>query len=522
MKYGIVILLLLGSSVLGINILRGQNLLLLSDFENPEDTSWISRNSGIVSGTGSYSGQGALQVKGPGESHKFIEVPGGVKEITFKAFLKVSGVTFKSTQKVATNQNYISGDTVLVFPKTYQAVSISIDGYYQGSSKKVALLPNGEEIYFTRNSPWALVEREIKIPTGIVQIRISCRNSIEGSVALFDEIKIGKRQAGLVKQETAWANSVRANQAKANLIVKNGTFENGAENWDPYWGFNLSDISHSGKYSCLIQNADSGKWKGSGCIKPFQIPTGTTWLKVTAWIKADQVKGGPNAWETGAMVISLMDNKDNEVPGGDALARTVGTHDWRKFEALFPVSDRVTQFKILLHLAASTGKIYFDDIYAQALNDEQYYLENIELKNPGFESQLSSWPGYAGDATTEEAHSGEYALRVGGKEVAWQIRNQTITLKRDKKEVTIGAWIKAVQVSETPNSWEGGRIFVELKDVNGLVILTESVARVIGTTDWEKKSIRISIPEDAVSMTVSCGRANVSGNVYFDDISIEY
>ena len=99
---------------------------------------------------------------------------------------------------------------------------------------------------------------------------------------------------------------------------------------------------------------------------------------------------------------------------------------------------------------------------------------------------------------------------------------QTMSLVRNKKEFTLSGWIKTENVTETPNSWEGARVYVEFKDINGIVLSSEGVGRAVGNTDWEKFSKKISIPNDAVEVTISCGRANVSGNAYFDDLSLEY
>jgi hypothetical protein len=176
-----------------------------------------------------------------------------------------------------------------------------------------------------------------------------------------------------------------------------------------------------------------------------------------------------------------------------------------------------------MHLGASTGKIWFDDLFAEPMTEEQYYEANLKLKNPGFENYLTGWPVYAGVATNEEAHTGEYSLKVAGTASAWEMRMQTITLQRGKKQITVGGWMKTVDVPQNYNLWEGARIYVQFKDENGLEIPFDGgVARVVGNTDWTYYSKTLTIPDDAFEMTIHCGRANVAGTVYFDDIVVEY
>lgn len=487
--------------------------LFYDGFEKKEDSSWFLRNADKVEYQ-SYRGQRSVEITSPGEASYILELPEGTQEIVVRGWLKLVSST---TKNFKSSNNYISGDTVVVSGRSSNRASLNVESADPG-----ILLKDGSVGIITRNTGWTNFEKEIRIPKGLRKIKILCKNNIENGVAYFDEIEIEKRQIGFVKQESAWARSVRENNEKAKLLVKNGDFEEGGAIWNQYWGFQLSDIAHSGKYACTIQNSDSGAWKGSGNDKLFKIPLGTSKLKVSVWIKADHVVGGPNAWETGAILLSFADNFGNEVPGGDAVARTVGTHDWRKFETYFNVSERATQFKLLLQLAASTGKIYFDDIVAEPMTEEEFYKTNVALKNPGFENLLSGWPTYAGEATKEQAHSGEYSLKVAGKEAAWEMRMQNLSVVRDKKELTISIWIKTIDITETPNSWEGARVYIEFLDINGISLNTENVGRAVGNTDWQKQTATIAIPEDAVSFTIACGRANVAGKAFFDDVSLEY
>jgi hypothetical protein len=496
-------------------------VLLWEDFESIHDTSWVLTDS-YKTDKQSYKGQMCAEVTGIGEISYVLNLPeAGITELVVKGWIKLDGATGKYEKIPVANNTYALGDTVVVTPLKYKAAILRIDGYKNESDKSSALR-GGQIGVLYRNSPWTYFEKEIKVPAGTKKIKIVCRNIIENSKAYFDEIIVERRQVGFVQEESSWAKSVRLFKEKASRLVKNGDFEEGGENWNQYWGFQLSDISHAGNYSCLIQNSDSGAWKGSGNEKLFKIPKGTTKLKVSTWIKADNIIGGLNTWETGAMLLSFTDDFGNEVPGGDAVARTVGTHDWRKFESYFSVSERATNFKIALQMAASRGKIYFDDILAEPMTDEEFYKVNIYLKNPGFENLLSGWPAYAGEATLEQAHSGIYSLKVAGEKAAWDVRSQTVSLVKNKKQFTFSVWMKTVGITETPNVWEGARVYIEFKDINGISLTTENVGRAVGNTDWQKYTANITVPEDAVEFTVSCGRANVSGSAFFDDASLEY
>jgi hypothetical protein len=473
-------------------------ILLRDDFENRQDTSWIYTNS-IRSNEQSYKGQYSLEVSAKGEASYLLAIPEGVKELEISGWANLYTAARRFEEQA------------------YSSIEVELVG------QESAPLKGGIVGRFYQNTPWTYFEGDIKLPKGTKAVRIVCKNTFEDAArAFFDELRIEKRQIGFVKKETSWGLAVKRMKDRSSQIVKNGNFEDGAEVWDGYWGFQLSTIARTGQYSGMIQNSDSGAWKGSTNMDLFRIPPGTSKLKVSAWIKADNVVGGPNAWETGALLLTLTDENGNEVPGGEAVARTVGTHDWKKFEAYFPITERSVAFRLSLQLAASTGKIYFDDIEAVPMTEQEYYMMNIVLKNPGFEELLSGWPAFAGEATSEDAHSGQYSLKVAGEEASWAMRLQTVSVVHDKKELTFSMWMKTVGITETPNVWEGARIYLEFKDINGIELNVENVGRAVGTTDWELYSATVPIPEDAVEFTIYCGRANVSGNAYFDDALLEY
>jgi hypothetical protein len=506
------------------NVNAQDYMLLHENFESKKKSRWALENAREVSSQ-SYKGEKSIEVSGHGQASYTIELPEGVNEVILRGWMKLNRAALPDEKDPGLSNNS-QGDTMSLQTVVVSAAgnkpgaSLDLEAFIAGANS--TLIKNGKAGFLNKYAGWVNFEKEIKIPAGVKKIKVVCTNESPASSAYFDEITVEKRQLGFVKEESDWAESVRRFKEKASRLVKNGDFEDGAQVWDPYWGFELSTSAHSGQYACMIQNKDSGTWRGSGNLKLFKIPPGTKKLKVTAWIKAENVVSAGNSWETGAMLLLMTDDFGNEVPGGEAIARTVGTHDWREFETYFTVSDRATNFKIALQLAASTGKIYFDDIVAEAMTDEAFYLANSVLRNPGFENLLSGWPAYAGEASQEEAHTGKYSLKVAGNDAAWAVRSQTVSLVRDKKEFTFSIWIKTLGVTETPNIWEGARVYIEFKDVNGIALNTESIGRAVGNTDWQKFTQKVKVPEDAVEFTISCGRANVSGKAYFDDANLEY
>jgi len=464
----------------------------------------------------SYRGQKCVQVATAGEYSKSLNVPEKVTEIIVKGWIRVA-----INGKEDVSPNYQSGDTLVVTTNTYKLATISVVGRDDKNQKSVTL-KEGVVGSIRRHSGWMYFEKEVKIPQGQKNIKLVCKNLVDNSIAYFDELIVEKRQLGLVKMETDWAKSVREFEEKAKRLVKNGDFEEGSSMWNPWWGFELSDIAHSGDYACMIQNPDTGAWKGTGTLKPFKIPKGTKKIRVTAWVKADNVTGGMNPWETGALLITYSDDFGNEVAGGGEVCRTVGTHEWRKYQAVFSVSERATGLNVNMNLGASTGKIYFDDILAEPMTDEEYYLASIKLTNPGFENLLSGWVTWAGKATDEAAHSGANSLLIASDEPNWVVCTQTATVERNRKIMNLGGWIKTENISETQNTWEGCRLFVEFKDINGVSVTTAEVARVIGTNDWKEYVSKIEIPEDAIQYTITFGRANVSGKAFLDDVYVTY
>ena len=437
------------------NSTRAQVLYSFDDFENVKDSSWALERS-FKTESESYKGKKSLAIQGVGKTIKVIQIPETSRELLLSGWLKFQ-MAAKAKQVVVSDDSI---DAEIDTTIKLDVVVIETPDIRVGAFLKVFFLNelqqliSEQELQFqNKNTGWISFSEEVKVPTGTKEIQIFVKNTYEGSTVFIDEIFVEERQVGFVKSETAWAKSLRILQERAKRLVYNGDFEDGGQVWNPYWGFGLSKVAHSGDYACLIQNSDSGAWKGSGNDVLFKIPKGTEYLKVSTWIKAENIVPGPNAWETGAMLLTLTDDYGNELPGGDAVARTVGTHDWRLFEATFPVSSRATGFNLALQLAASTGKIYFDDIMAVPMTAEEYKISTSKLKNPSFEEFLNGWPAFAGIVTNEQAHTGEYALKVSGENAAWEMRQQTVSLILGKKSFEFGVWIKAVNVTETPNSW---------------------------------------------------------------------
>jgi len=223
------------------------------------------------------------------------------------------------------------------------------------------------------------------------------------------------------------------------------------------------------------------------------------------------------------MFLEFYDKNGKSMGEAVGISRAVGNTDWTLYTQLAKVPENAVDLKISCGRANVIGSVYFDDLALKMYAGEEYEIEKTKIKNPGFEIGLFAWPEYSGVLDKENYHSGTSALLEAGEKVAWKFRTQHVGLKKGATELKVSVWMKTDSISEGKLSWEGARCFVDFKDAKGRIVgNVTTIAQKIGTSNWTYYIQTVTIPENAVEMVISCGRANVKGKVYFDDLNIEY
>jgi len=179
----------------------------------------------------------------------------------------------------------------------------------------------------------------------------------------------------------AWA----APQMQSTSQVQNPGFESAASGSQQISGWRVwteekttskvqfqidSSQFKEGNHSLLI---DSQEPVDSAVSQELFLPVGTTW-KVSAWVKAEGLRGREGATEGGAFEI--------ETPVGDQgrAALPLGSFDWTPEELEFRVPSP-GKLHIVLR-SASAGKLWMDDVHLEPVTiplDAEVHITNAKL-----------------------------------------------------------------------------------------------------------------------------------------------
>ncbi|QOG04170.1 carbohydrate binding domain-containing protein [Flavobacterium sp. MDT1-60] len=160
--------------------------------------------------------------------------------------------------------------------------------------------------------------------------------------------------------------------AQTNL-VKNGGFERDIVNWQG----DVATISpydkKSGKNGALINQFVGTEWKGIDQI--ILIPRNTYAVEFSIWIKTESIEGGKEAYNAGVMIAEFTNNAEKQI-NSETVAQIRGTTDWTIYKKAVKIPADAQKIRIMLALAQTSGSIYFDDVKAIPLSEEEYLKLN--------------------------------------------------------------------------------------------------------------------------------------------------
>lgn len=144
-----------------------------------------------------------------------------------------------------------------------------------------------------------------------------------------------------------------------------------------------------------------------------------------------------------------------------------------------------------------------------------------QIKNPGFEEE-EGWNNWGGGVKDEDAHSGDFSLRIENQEFKWTGADQIVILPEGAKRVTVSGWMKTKDVVKGANPWEQARIAVEFYDADGNLVggYPQATAQAEGTTDWRPYKRLYPVPAGANNVKIQLALGNATGTVWFDDIEV--
>ncbi|MGE5621055.1 MAG: cellulase family glycosylhydrolase [archaeon] len=159
----------------------------------------------------------------------------------------------------------------------------------------------------------------------------------------------------------------------------------------------------------------------------------------------------------------------------------------------------------------------FNFSFAQAVQADTYPI----IFNEGFSDSalaIKRWspyqnfifaPGYNGNG-----------IMIGLDSAQTKYATTSIPLEGLKGgAIALSANIKAENISQPPNSWNGIKVMLKIAYPGGSAVYPQIPASA-GTFDWTNSSIYVPVPDSAQSATLYLGLEKCSGKVWFDDILI--
>ncbi|KAF2332552.1 hypothetical protein [Flavobacterium daemonense] len=157
--------------------------------------------------------------------------------------------------------------------------------------------------------------------------------------------------------------------AQTNL-VKNGGFETDLLNWRGEENAALSPFEKkTGKNSAVINQFVGAEWKALDQI--ITLPKNSYALEISAWIKSDAIEAQKESYKTGAIIVEFTNSADKKI-SAETIGQASGTTNWTPFKKILKVPAEAKKIRIMLALAQTNGTVFFDDIKATTLSEEEY------------------------------------------------------------------------------------------------------------------------------------------------------
>jgi hypothetical protein len=142
-------------------------------------------------------------------------------------------------------------------------------------------------------------------------------------------------------------------------IVPNLSFEDGVK----YWSGSPKGISLKNKPLPVIQMRLAPNPKPLLLARVIPIPDRFTHIRVGADVKIDGVQPGPVWWEQAGIIVRSLDKKWRKIPFWPyEVVLKSGTVDWRRHEAVIPVSSDAQEMRLLVFLDGRAGTMEVTNI----------------------------------------------------------------------------------------------------------------------------------------------------------------
>lgn len=163
-------------------------------------------------------------------------------------------------------------------------------------------------------------------------------------------------------------------------VLKNNGFEEDQSGWSIWGGEIQEETVKSGKKALRV-SLQNPQW--SGADQTVQLPAGASKVKVSGWMKTENVVQGTQSYEQARIAVEFYDN-NNQLQGGypPVTAQRTGTTHWAFFEYEYNVPANATRVKIQTVLANCAGTAWFDELSAIVFDDNGNSLEAQKITGP--------------------------------------------------------------------------------------------------------------------------------------------
>jgi len=171
-----------------------------------------------------------------------------------------------------------------------------------------------------------------------------------------------------------WSVTPALAQLPKSLITQ-GAFEGTLDGWEkPQGSIELDGaVAHGGKSSVRLD--------GPGALQSPLIPYAQEFVHFSFWLKTQEVRRGPKAWDQAGAQITWYDAEKQPIDHVD-LGLTVGTTDWVQHEGRYfwEEAQAVAFFRVTLLMSEAQGAAWFDDVVVEATEPPEAFRKVPLLK----------------------------------------------------------------------------------------------------------------------------------------------
>lgn len=318
-------------------------------------------------------------------------------------------------------------------------------------------------------------------------------------------------------------------------LIQNGGFDVNTDNW---WADNLTQntvVKKVGFGSCMVVQYVGKDWKAGD--QRINIPKGTYAITFSAYVKADAIQGGEN-YGAGIFNTEFLNGANKQIVS-ENIAQVKGTVDWKLYSKTIIVPEGTKTIKVVIGLQNTPGTVFFDDIKAIAVNEDDYLkimqaeamakrAEAIakaaipkNFENANFEAGLEKWNG-SGVVSVTDMKEGNSAAAITSIVNEWTAIDQTADIPNGIKSIEISGWLKAIDIKQGKDSWNNGVFIVELtRDGKVKTMDDQLIGLVTANTDWTHFKKNIQIPADTKKYRIMLALSSCTGTLLADDLQVK-